>query len=254
MRGDAGLRPDRLVGSSDDLDQLRVGLDALSGLAVGRLSLEDTLVAVATFAVAAIPGADGAGLTLREDDRADVLVATSAFVREVDDVQHEFGSGPCLTAMSEQRVVRIGSLGSDEQWRQFGSRVARMGVHSVLALPLVTAEGTVGALNVYAHAKQAFDERAAHLGQLFAVPAAVAVQNAQVLARAIRLAEKLQRTLDERSGVERAVGIMMARSGHAREDALDRLRKLSQTGHVKLSVMAERVVDEAVRAARARRP
>ncbi|SDD63303.1 GAF and ANTAR domain-containing protein [Auraticoccus monumenti] len=254
MRGDAPLRPERLVGSSEDLEQLRVGLDALSGLAVGRLSLEETLTAVATFAVQAIPGADGAGLTLREADRADVVVATSAFVREVDDVQHEFGHGPCLTAMSEQRVVRIGSLGSDEQWRRFGSRVARMGVHSVLALPLVTAEGALGALNVYAHAKQAFDERAAHLGQLFAVPAAVAVQNAQVLARATRLAEQLQRTLDERSGVERAVGIMMARSGHAREDALDRLRKLSQAGHVKMSVMAERVVDEAVRAARARRP
>lgn len=242
------------MGSSEDLDQLRVGLDALSRLAVGRLSLEDTLTAVATFAVQAVPGADGAGLVLREPDRADVRVATSSSVREVDDVQHQLGQGPCLTAMSERRVVRIGSLGSDEQWRQFGSRVARMGVHSVLALPLVTEEGPLGALGVYAHAKQAFDERAAHLGQLFAVPAAIAVQNAQVLARATRLAQQLQRTLDERSGVERAVGIMMARRGHAREEALDRLRKLSQAGHVKLSVMAERVVDEAVRAARARRP
>ncbi|RCK69529.1 ANTAR domain-containing protein [Desertihabitans brevis] len=246
-------RSERLVGSSDDLDDLRVGLDALSGLAMGRLSLTDTLTAVATFAVQAVPGADGAGLTLREDERADVVVATSSFVAEVDAVQREFGQGPCLTALTEGRVVRSGSLGNDEEWRRFGSKVARMGVHSVLALPLQTAEGAVGVLDVYAHAKHAFDERAAHLGRLFAVPASIAVQNARELARATRSVEQLERALEERGSLERAVGILMSRSGCTREEGLERLRQLSQDQHVKLTTVADSIVDEAVRRARARR-
>ena len=40
--------------------------------------LEELLTAVAGFAVRAIPGADGAGLTLLEDDRANTIVATAA--------------------------------------------------------------------------------------------------------------------------------------------------------------------------------
>ena len=47
---------------ADDAD-LRASLSALSRLSTGRLDLTDLLVQVATYAVQAIPGADGAGLT-----------------------------------------------------------------------------------------------------------------------------------------------------------------------------------------------
>ncbi|MVA75434.1 GAF domain-containing protein [Auraticoccus sp. F435] len=220
---------------------------------MGRLTLEETMRAVATFAVQAVPGAEGAALTLREDGRPDTVAATSDFVAGVDRVQHTFGQGPSLTAMAEQRVLTSDSLGSEEQWRQFGSRVARMGVHSALALPLVTAEGVVGALTVYARSKHAFDSRAAHLGRLFATPAAIAVQNAQVLAAATRTAEQLRRALEDQAVVERAVGILISRSGSSPAEALDRLRQLSQAEHLKLLATAERVVEEAARTARARR-
>jgi hypothetical protein len=46
-------------------------------LASDRLPLEALLTQVATYAVQAIPGADGAGLTLLEEDRADTIVATA---------------------------------------------------------------------------------------------------------------------------------------------------------------------------------
>jgi hypothetical protein len=41
----------------------------------------------------------------------------------------------------------------------------------------------VGALNVYAHAKNAFGTEAVRIGELFARPAAVSVRNAQILAQ-----------------------------------------------------------------------
>lgn len=55
-------------------------------------------------------------------------------------------------------------------------------------------------MNVYAHAKDAFDERAEQLGELFAVPAAIAVQNAQILAQTRRLAAHLQAALAKSVG------------------------------------------------------
>jgi GAF domain-containing protein len=145
-----------------------------------------------------------------------------------------------------------GSLGGDRRWPQFGSTVARLGVHSAVSLPLVTEDGVLGAMNVYAHAKHVFDDRAAALGELYAVPAAIAVQNAQVLAQAQRLTERLRAALESREVIDRAVGIMMSRSGVSGQEALDRLRRLSQHEHRKLSQVAEQIVDEAVRRARTR--
>ena len=48
--------------------------------------------------------------------------------------------------------------------------------------------------------------------QIAAVPAAVAVQNAQVLAQTQRLAAQLQSALETRGVIDRAIGIMMSRS------------------------------------------
>ena len=105
-------------------------------------------------------------------------------------------------------------------------------------------------MNVYAHAKNAFDDRAAELGEIFAVPAAIAVQNAQVLAQAQRLAARLQAALETRGVIDRAIGIMMSRSGGTEHEAFERLRALSQHEHHKLVVVAQQIIDEAVRGLR----
>ena len=53
--------------SADDAD-LRAGIDDLAGLVAGSLGLPELLAEVAAFAVRAIPGADGAGVTLLRID------------------------------------------------------------------------------------------------------------------------------------------------------------------------------------------
>jgi GAF domain-containing protein len=233
-------------------EDLRESLAGLAQLASHRLPLEALLTQVATYAVQAIPGADGAGLTLLEQDRADTIVATAPFVTEIDDIQYGLNQGPCISAAREGQTVLSGSLGADPRWPRFGGRVARLGVHSVVSLPLVTPDGVVGAMNVYAHGKNAFNDRAAALGHIFAGPAAIAVQNAHVLAQTRRLANRLQSALEVRGVIDQAVGILMSRSGITEHEALERLRAMSQHEHRKLVEVARQIVDEAVARARAR--
>lgn len=233
-------------------EDLRGSLTALGQLSSRELELEALLTRVATYAVQAIPGADGAGLTLLEHGRSNTIVATATFVSEIDDIQYSLNQGPCVSAAAEAVTIRSGSLGGDQRWPQFGGRVARLGVHSVVSLPLITPDGVVGAMNVYAHNKHAFDDRAAELGEIFAVPAAIAVQNAQLLADTQRLVTRMQTALHDRSIVDRAIGIMISRSGGTADQAMERLRALSQNEHHKLSVVADQLVQEAGRRAQAR--
>ncbi len=243
--------PGRTRSESED-DDLMVSLAALARLSAARLSLEDLLTQVAVFAVRAIPGADGAGLTLIEADRSDTIVMSAPFVREVDDIQYGLGEGPCISAAATGQTMRSGSLGGDQRWPRFGPRAGRLGVHSVLSLPLISADEVVGAMNVYAHAPHSFDERSARLGELFAVPAAIAVQNAQILAQTQRLAANLEAALTNRAVIDQAIGILLSRTGVSADQAFARLRTLSQREHLKLAAVAAGVVREAAHRARAR--
>lgn len=240
----------------DDAD-LQASLADLAGLVTGSFGLEDLLVQVAVLAAHAIPGAEGAGVTLlrldRPDNRVEALAASAPFVAEIDELQYGvLNEGPCITAALERRTVRSGSLGGEKMWPRFGPRVGRLGVHSALSLPLLLPGQVIGAINVYAHGQDVFDEHAAELGELFAKPAAVSVRNAQILAQALVLTAQLQTALSTRPVIDQAIGLLRGRSGGSAEEAFARLRVISQAEHVKLAEVAQRIVDDAVRRARSR--
>ncbi len=225
-------------------EDLREGLAALSQLATGQMELADVLGRVAEYAVLAIPGADGVGLTLTEARHADTVIASAPFVFEVEAVQLGIDEGPSITAMAEAHSVRSGSLDTDRQWPGFGSRAGQLGVHSALSIPLVTDGTVLGALNVYAHKPNAFTDHAAGVAELFAIPAAIAVQNAQVLAEAHDMATRLRTALTHRAVIDQALGILMARGAGGANDASDLLRAMTEEGHTDLHTVAGRLVEE----------
>jgi len=230
------------VGSFD----LARSLHALAELATEELSLVDTLTRVAEYAVLAIPGAEGGGLTFIREDGSETLVATADFVTAVDAVQYGLREGPCITAAAEGRTVMSDALGEDHRWPTFGSQVAStLGVHSALSLPLTTPRRVVGAMNIYARRQHAFDDHAADLGQAFAAPAAIAVQNAQVLAQARTLATQLRDALSYRTAVDQAIGVLVGRDRLNADQALRHLHQLSDALGEPLHDVATAVVREA---------
>ena len=181
------------------------------------------------------------------------LGASAAFVAEIDAVQYELvDEGPCITAAQERQTVRSGSVGriaggpdSGPGWRAWCAQRAG-------AADAAPGPDRRGCSNAYARSRDAFDEHAAKAGQLFAAPAGVAVHNAQLLAEARSHAARLQHALDSRAIIDQAIGVLRSRSGATAEEGFARLRAISQDENVKLVLVAERIVQEAVRRARAR--
>ncbi len=239
---------------SDDDPALRNSKAELAGPLVGegQTDLTDLLTRLAHFAVNAVRGADGAGVTLPEAGRPDTIVSTTDFVDDVDLIQYALGQGPCITAAATGRTVRSGSLTADQAWPRFRARAARFGVHSALSVPLHGENAVVGTINMYAHSYDAFDERAVELAELFARPAAVSVRNAQAVRQAQRLGAQLQTALADRVVIDQAVGILRGRIGCTAAQAVDKLHTLSQAENLTLHTTAENVVTQAVRRAHAR--
>jgi len=130
--------------------------------------------------------------------------------------------------------------------------VGRLGVHSALSLPLVLPGQVLGALNVYAHGRDVFDEHAVAMGEAFSSQAAVSVHNAQLLDQAQRLVAQLRQALTSRLEIDQALGVVMSRTGATAQEAFDKFRALSQTRSVKLTEVAHEVLGDAVRRPRAR--
>lgn len=241
---------------SEDAD-LQAGIGDLAGLVAGSMALPELLAEVATFAARTIPGADGVGVALLQTDRTKIVVTGSAssapIVDQIDRLQYEtLHEGPSFTVAADRRTVRSGSLGGEKRWPRFGPRVGRLGIHSVLALPLMVSDRVIGAISVYGHGKHVFDDNAVELGELFAKPAAVAVHNAHILAQAIALTVQLQTALATRPVIDQAIGLIRGRTGRSADESFAQLKAISQADHRKVSEVAQQVVDEAVRRARAR--
>ncbi len=238
------------------MDDLRRSLDGIGLLVLSPQGLPKLLEEVATLASCGIPHAYVAGVTVfadRGDHRIEGLGFSHPVVAEIKKIQFTIVSeGPCLTAALERRTMRSGSLGGEKQWPRFGPRVGRLGLHSVMSVPLVVADRVIGGVSVYAQEKDIFDDHAVEFGELFATVAAVAVRNAQILTRTLALTAQLQRARQTRPVIDQAIGLLRARSGDTPDEVFDRLRAISQREHTKLSIVAQHIVDEAVSRARSR--
>ncbi|RBY83829.1 hypothetical protein DQ238_01850 [Geodermatophilus sp. TF02-6] len=234
-------------------DPLGAALLALSRLEIDSLEFEDVLLHLAQLAGRAVPGADGAGLRLLDLSRPSSVVGTTAVACKVNAIESRLGEGPCTTALVEARTIRCNALSSERSWLPFRRRVRHLGIESVMSLPLRLSNRVLGSIGVYAGRRDAFDEHAARVGELFTTSAAVTVHNAQVLAAAQRLGVPPRTPETDGPVVERALGVIISRTGDSPVEAFERLLLVSHRTHRRVSAVASQVVHEAERAARARR-
>jgi GAF domain-containing protein len=236
----------------DEHGDLTASLLELASIAAGSVPLERVLSRIAGHAVDLLGSADGAVLTLLEDGPG-VTVTTDPLFASADEARRGAGQGPSLTAVAGRRVVVSGSLGSDLAWPRFGSRVARLGLHSALAVPLIVHETLVGVVTVYARAEDAFGDEDVLILQDYARLVAAVARNAHVLARSQDQIEQLNEALRLRPVIDQAIGIIRYRTGKSEREAFLRLCEISNAQHLKVSDTAEDLVEEAVRAANVRR-
>lgn len=229
--------------------ELSPALLKLVQIPLGNADMLSVLHSVADVLHEAIAGADGACIRVVELEREDLVAGTEQFAAELEQLQHELGEGPTLSAAAHANSVTSGSLGGEPRWSRFGPRAGRAGLHSVLAMPLLT-EHPVGTVTFYAKAKDAFPDPAVQRARLVTDAASAVIANAQRLATANRLAARAQWAMTDGAVVERAVGIVMSRRGIGADEARRSLQGLSQRQNVRLTELATTIVDEAARRAR----
>ena len=224
------------------LSALTANLSETAQILFSAGGVHNTLEQVVAVAVHTIEGCDFAGLFLLEGDIVVTPVHTDLVVEEIDTLQRDSGQGPCLDAIAQRVMVYGDDLNSDERWPSFGPAAAERGIRSALALPL-TANGTMGAVNLYAQYPAAFGVVDRAKGVILASLASVALTAAHSLEDEERRIENLHSALSSREIIGQAQGILMERERIAADQAFDVLRRASQYLNIKLREVAQTLVD-----------
>jgi GAF domain-containing protein len=183
------------------------------------------------------------GITLFRHRKAATVASSSAAAQALDEIQYTFGDGPCVTASREQETVHIRDLEDCGRWPQYAATVRGHGVRSILALPFLLDGDTRAALNLYSHRSGRFDGRSMDLARNFVSQASLALRLAVRFAHYSDTAANLRATLETRTGIDVAVGIIMAQNRCSQAEAFELLKAASSARNIKLHAVAAGVVE-----------
>jgi GAF domain-containing protein len=231
---------------------VQVAPDLASALAqMGQVLLAvqtgDTAVnLVAALAVETLPGTIGAGVTLVDESGKHTRAASNPLVEAADQLQYKYDSGPCLTAWRDQVPVYIADIAAESRWPEWRDAVIRLGVRSMLCVPMLSSGRSMGAIKVYSDQLGAYDAASVHVLELFAQQAAVLLANTKAVSDAHQLSAHLSAALEDRDVISQAAGILLAQGATDLPAALETLRSAARRAGKPIFEVAHGIVDAVV--------
>jgi GAF domain-containing protein len=201
----------------------------------------ETVVAIVKRTV---PNCDAAGISLVIDGEPTSVAVSDRLAVEIDLVQYRTGEGPCLAAMNDSAVVRIDVLERDSRFVRFAPGALDQDIHSVLSTPLSANGRSVGALNMYSRAVDAFAADSEEAVRPMAQYAAEVISTSPLYAYSLDMVEGLVETMESQAVIAQATGVIMAGEHTTSDEALGRLRDLALRSGASMRTVAERVLEE----------
>ena len=227
-----------------------------SDLAVGAASLLATtassepssLARLARLAVQQVNGCAAATVALWRDGEPAVVASSHPEPPALIWVQLRAGRGPILDALASGDPVRCDDTLADEQWPEYSAAALSLGVRSSFTLPHLGAPDSF-TLSLFAARPGVMDTAQIPLAELLVAFGGAALAAVSDYDEAQRTAVQLRDAADSRSLVDQAKGILMHALGCTADEALDRMRQVSQRNNMRTTEVAATIIG-----ARAGRP
>jgi GAF domain-containing protein len=199
---------------------------------------DNVLPVILDGAVKLLPGISWAGVAHVRGTSVVAQLPTDEVARRLNDLQNEVGDGPAISALNEDaNVVVAADLSAESRWSGFVDVATKLGVQCLMVFRLFVQREVLGVLTIYGPTPNMFTSESIAIGEVLAQHAAVALAAAATQ-------EQLHAALASRDTIGQAKGILMARDGISGLQAFAMLVKASQETNLKLTRVAQFVVDE----------
>jgi hypothetical protein len=192
--------------------------------------------------------ADGAAVTLFGPGLVETLtVVSDRAAKAAQDIEFAFGEGPARDTVTRCRPVRAEGSRLRRRWPNYGPAVERLGIRSVVAVPVELTGTPLGALTLFGpHQHGDFDALLMLGGTVAAmlVPDEEPVSTDESLPECPLLAEA-----DDRRVVHQAAGVLSVQIGCSVSDALSLIRARAFADDISIESIASDIVQHRLRLA-----
>lgn len=189
---------------------------------------------------------DAAGILIEDDDRLDLLAASSHAALELELHQAQLDEGPCVDAHRSLLAVNVHGADLRSRWPRFGQTMLDSGFSAVHASPLHWHGAALGAMGMFRRADDALTPEEETVAQAFAdLATLLIVQTDKVDLDDVR--RRVQDLLTSRIVIEQAKGVIAETHGVDMAEAYQVLLHRSADDDAKLTKVAQDVIDEAQR-------
>ena len=215
--------------------------------ALARVVLVDrepskVLTEIVGIARRSIPGSEASSITLVRGEKGYTAAFDGQLAMDADELQYQRDYVPCLDAGRTGQVFLVEDMRTEQRWPDYAQLAAARGVGSSLSVPLPFQGTTIGALNNYAEQPHAFGQDDLPAAEEVAAWIALAVGNADRMARTVDDVTNLRIAMTTRAVIDHAIGILIERHKVTADQAFTILTRVSQNRNIKLRDVADELV------------
>jgi hypothetical protein len=198
----------------------------------------DRLAELAARQVAACSGADAAAWRAGE---LIVAAASHPDLAALTEVQRSAGRGPTIAATTADGPVHCPDTLVEDRWPEYAAAALRCGVRCCVAISHRAGDLAV-TLVLSAARPRSLDPEQLPLAELLVALGGAMLGNASEYGDSRRTALQLADAAQSRELVDQAKGMLMHALGCSADEALARLRHISQQHNIKVTEVAVRVI------------
>jgi len=210
-------------------------------LSLAATSEERSLNQLTLLAASEVDGCAAATMTFWEDGQITRHASSHPDPSRLIHVQIESGRGPTIEAMASGGPVTCFDTLTEDRWPEFASASLRLGVRSCVAL---SYQGpTVITLSLFGVRPRAIDPDQLQLAEFLVAYGNALVGAVSEYGDSRRTADQLRDAAAARAVVDQAKGILMHALGCTADEALAKMREVSQRSNIRATEVARRVID-----------
>jgi GAF domain-containing protein len=205
---------------------------------VSKSDLQEILQLIVTM-TAHVMGSKICSLMLYDERRNELSISASQALSQeyLNKPNIKIGESISGRALKERRPVWVPDVTKDKSF-QFPEIARKNGLISLLSVPMVIAERSIGVINSYKKEPHEFTDVEIKILQSVANQAAIAIENAKL--RQENLDTK--RELEERKVLDRAKALLMEKDGLKEEEAYELLQKTGRDKRITMIEVAKAII------------
>lgn len=210
-------------------------------LSLAAATEERSLSQLTALAATHVPGCAAASVTVWRDGELASQAASHPDPASLVELQIASGRGPLIDAIADPSPVICADTLTEARWPEFSAAALRIGVRNSVVLS--NRGGVIITLSLFGLRPRALVPDRLQLAELLVAYGGALVGAVSDYDDSRRIAVQLRDAAESRAVVDQAKGILMHALGCTANEALARMREVSQRSNLRATEVARRVID-----------